>query len=60
MRNFLKVSCVCLALSASVGFLGCSLFREECDTCGGTGYVVSFLGVKITCPDCNGKGYITK
>ena len=60
MRNFLKVSCVCLALSASGMFLGCSLFREECETCDGTGYIVSFLGVKITCPDCDGKGWVKK
>ena len=44
-------------LAASMLLVGCSLFREDCSTCNGTGKTISFLGVSVECRDCNGKGY---
>jgi DnaJ-class molecular chaperone len=57
MGKFLKVTVVSLALCAGGA---CSMFREDCKTCDGTGSVVNFWGLKVTCPDCDGKGYVKK
>jgi DnaJ-class molecular chaperone len=52
----MKKKFIILASLATL-IVGCSLFREDCETCNGTGKIVSFGGIQITCPDCNGKGY---